>query len=103
MRFKIDWASVIVGSKLTVFALFHFVFEGNFSTTSPQGAYICKGDFNGGFFGYRFGGLIFGGTYIHGGAYFQNFTICSLGWSKALPKSPPITQRPLCENYFFPV
>ena len=33
---KIDWASLIVGSKFTVFALFYFVFEGNFPIiTSP--------------------------------------------------------------------
>ena len=37
LRFKIDWASLIVGSKFTVFALFYFVFEGNFPITSPQG------------------------------------------------------------------
>ena len=30
MRFKISWASLIAGSKCTVFALFYFVFEGNF-------------------------------------------------------------------------
>ena len=30
LRFKIDWASLIVGSKFTVFALVYFVFEGNF-------------------------------------------------------------------------
>ena len=28
--FKIDWASLIVGRKWTVFALFNFVFKGNF-------------------------------------------------------------------------
>ena len=43
MRFKIDWASLIVGSKFTVFALFYFVFEGNFPSTSPRGAYIWRG------------------------------------------------------------
>ena len=37
LRFKIDWASVIVGSKFAVFALFYFVFEGNFPSTSPWG------------------------------------------------------------------
>ena len=37
LRFKIDWASLIVGSKFTVFALFYFVFEGNFPSTSPRG------------------------------------------------------------------
>ena len=43
LRFKIDWASITVGSKFTVFALFYFVFEGNFQVQSP-------------------GGLIFGGA-----------------------------------------
>ena len=40
LRFKIDRASLIVGSKFTVFALFYVVFEGNFPSTSPWGAYI---------------------------------------------------------------
>ena len=43
LRFKIDWASLIVGSEFTVFALFYFVFEGNFQVQAP-------------------GGLIFGGV-----------------------------------------
>ena len=38
-RFKIDWASLIVGRKFTVFVLFYFVFEGNFQVQVP-GAYI---------------------------------------------------------------
>ena len=37
LRPKIYWASLIVGSKFTVFALFSFVFEGNFPSTSPLG------------------------------------------------------------------
>ena len=37
LSFKIDWASHIVGTKFTVFALFYFVFEGNFLSTSPPG------------------------------------------------------------------
>ena len=60
LRFKIDWASLVVGSKFTVFALFYFVFEGNFPSTSPRGAYIWRGDLKEGFLPYRFGGLIFG-------------------------------------------
>ena len=43
VRFKIDWASLIVRSKFTGFALFYFVFEGNFPSTSPGGAYISFG------------------------------------------------------------
>ena len=69
MRFKIDWASLIVGSKFTVFALFYFVFEGNFLSTSPRATYIWRGDLTAGFLRYRFGGL------IHGGAYFRNFMV----------------------------
>ena len=63
MRFKIDRASLIVGSKLTVFALLYFVFEGNFPSKSPRGAYIWRGDLTEGFLRYRIGGLIFGGAY----------------------------------------
>ena len=43
LRFKIDWASLIVGIKFTVFALLYFVFEGNFQVQAPGGAYIWKG------------------------------------------------------------
>ena len=49
--FKIDWASLITGSKLTVFALFYFVFKGNFPSTSPPGGgrgLYLKGRFSGG-------------------------------------------------------
>ena len=69
LRFKIDWASLLVGRKFTVFALFYFVFEGNFPSTSPRGAYIRRGDLTEGFLRYEFGGL------VHGGAYFRNFTV----------------------------
>ena len=37
LRFKIDGASLIVGRKFTVFALFYFVFEGNFQVEAPGG------------------------------------------------------------------
>ena len=37
LRFKIDWASLIVGSKFIGFALFYFVFEGNFQIQVPEG------------------------------------------------------------------
>ena len=43
LRFKIDWASLTVGKKFTVFALFYCVFEGNCQVQAP-------------------GGLIFGGV-----------------------------------------
>ena len=66
LRFKIDRASLIVGSKFTVFALFYFVFEGNFPSTSPRGAYIWRGDLTEGFLRYR---LIFGGAYTWRGLF----------------------------------
>ena len=43
LRFKIDWTTLIVGRKFTVFALFCFVFEGQFQVQAS-------------------GGLIFGGA-----------------------------------------
>ena len=74
MHFKISWASLIVGRKIAVFALFYFVFEGNFPSTSPYGAYIIlEGRFNRGFFCISgLGGLYLEG-HIHGGAYFSEF------------------------------
>ena len=70
MRFKIDWASLIVERKFTVFALFYFVLEGNFPSISPPGAYVWRGDLTEGFLRYR---LIWG--LIFGGAYLRNFTV----------------------------
>ena len=56
---------LIVGRKLTVFALFYFVSEGNFPSTRSRGAYI------GGAITRRvFCVTSLGGLYIHGGAYF---------------------------------
>ena len=56
MRFKIDWTNLIVRSKFTIFALFYFVFEGNFPSTSPRGAYVWRDDLTEGFLRYEFGG-----------------------------------------------
>ena len=56
MRFRINWANLIVRSKFTIFALFYFVFEDNFPSRSPQGAYIWRGDLMEGFLRYEFGG-----------------------------------------------
>ena len=71
LHFKIDWASLIVGRKCTVFALFYFVFEGNFQVQAPGGGggYIWRGNLTEVFLQYEFGGLIFGG------AYFLNFKV----------------------------
>ena len=52
LHFKIDWASLIVGSKFTIFALFYFIFKGNFQVQAPGGLRL-EGRFNGGFFALR--------------------------------------------------
>ena len=64
--FKIDWASLIHGSKFTVFRLFHSVFEGNFPSTSPREAYIWRGDLTEVFFA-----LPVWGAYIWRGLYME--------------------------------
>ena len=51
LRFKIDSASLLVGRKFTVFALFYFVCEGNFQVQAPVGlifgeAYTWRGLFS---------------------------------------------------------
>ena len=67
MPFKIDCASLIVQRRFTVFALFYFVFEGNFQVQAPPGeggGLYLEGQFNGGFFTLRVWG-----------AYFRNFMV----------------------------
>ena len=77
MRFKIDWASLINRRKFTIFALFYFVFEGNFQVQAPRGAYIWRGDLTEGFLRYEFGGLIFGGGHTWRGLFSQFYSILS--------------------------
>ena len=72
LRFKIDWASLIVGRKFIVFTLFSFVFECNFQVKAPGGLYLE------GFFALRVWGDLYLEGLIHGGTYFPNFTVfCS--------------------------
>jgi len=68
LRFKIDWASLKVGRKFTVFALFCFVFEGNFQVQAPPGggAYIRRGDLTGGHALRVWGAYIWRGLYMNG-------------------------------------
>ena len=69
MRFKIDWSSLINGRRFTVFALFYFVFEGNFRVQALRGAYIWRADETEGVLRYQFFFLWGGGGAIFGGAY----------------------------------
>ena len=75
MRFKIDRASLIVGRKFTVLALFCFVFEANFQVQAPGGGLYSGGRFNGGFFCVMSLGHLYLEGLIHGGVYFRNFTV----------------------------
>ena len=69
LRLKIDYASLIDRRKFTVFALFYFVFEGDFQVKAPGEAYIWRGDLTKEFLPYEFGGLIFGGAYTSIGLF----------------------------------
>ena len=77
MRFKTDWVSLIVGSKLPFLLCFTLYLRAIFLVQAPRGAYIWRGDLTEGFLRYRFGGLYLEGL-IHGGAYFWNFTVFSM-------------------------
>ena len=83
MRFKIDWAGLIVRSKSTVFALFYFVFEGNFPSTSPRGGLYLEGRFNGGLLALPvWGAYIWRSLYMEG-LIFGNLTIRELKQQRA--------------------
>ena len=69
LRFKIDWASFIVGRKFTVFALFYLVFEDNFQAQASGGFIFGGAILTKGFLRYEFWG-----AYILR-AYFRNFTV----------------------------
>ena len=74
--FKIDWASLRVGKKFTVFTLLYFVFEGNFQVQAPRGGLYLERRFNGGFFALRVWGRLYLEGLIHGGDNFRKFMIC---------------------------
>ena len=66
LRFKLDWASLIVGRTFTAFALLFFAFDQQFPSTSPRGL-IFGGGFNAGFFVLRvWGAYNWRGLYLEG-------------------------------------
>ena len=71
-HFQNRLGSLYIWKKFAVFALFYFVFEGNFPSTSPRGAYIWRRDLMEGFLRYKFGSLILGGAYTCRG-FFSKF------------------------------
>ena len=81
LRFKLDWASLVVESKFTVFALFYLVFEGNFPSTIPRGANIWRGDLTEGFLLYQIGGHLFGGPCTWRGLFSEFYGTSTLSVS----------------------
>ena len=76
MRFKIDWASLIAGSKLNLPFLLCFTLylKAIFQVQAPGGGLYLEGRFNRGFFALP----VWGGRLIFGGAYFWNFTVYAI-------------------------
>ena len=67
MRFKIDWASLVVGRKFIVFAFFYFVKLRAISKYKPPGSLCLEGRFNGGQFALRiWGAYIWRNLYMEG-------------------------------------
>ena len=69
LRFKIYWASLIVGRKFTVFAFFTLYLR-EISKYKPPGRLNLEGRFNGGFFT-----LQVWGAYIWRGLFLQLYRI----------------------------
>ena len=69
LYFQINWANLIVGSKLRLLLCFTLYLKAIFRLQAPGGLYL-EGRFNGEFFC-----VIYLEELIHGGAYFGNFTV----------------------------
>ena len=69
LRFKLDAASLIVGSKFTIFFFVLLCIWGQFSKYKPPGGFYLEGLFNGGFFCITSLGGLYLERLIHGGAY----------------------------------
>ena len=66
MRFKVDRASLIVGSNLPLLLCFTLYLR---AISPPPGAYNWRGDLTEGCLRYEFRGLIFGGAYTRRGLF----------------------------------
>ena len=103
LHLKIDWASLIVGGKFTIFALLYFVFEGQFSNFKPPGELYLEGRFNREFFT-----LPVWGAYIWRGLFSEFYGIfCSdksdvdmLCKKKLFPEMRNFWHLATCFTYF---
>ena len=81
MRFKVDRASLIVGSNLPLLLCFTLYLRA--ISPPPPGAYNWRGDLTEGCLRYEFRGLIFGGAYTRRGL-FSEFHGILIFFSKAI-------------------
>ena len=96
--------SLIVGSKFTFLALYYFVFESNFPSTTPRGLIFGGGDLTQGFLRYRFVG-----AYIWRGLFSEFYGVFIIlfpeSFSRFLLCRPPRPLRPppspLRKGYFW--
>ena len=75
MRFKIEWASLMLGGNLPFLLCFTLYFRAISKYKTPPGLHL-EGRFNGGYLRYEFGG---GGAYIWRGLFleFYGSLVCS--------------------------
>ena len=66
LHFKINWTSLILGKKFTVFlcSTLYLRAISKYKPPGGGGASTWRGDLTKGFLRYEFGGLIFGGAYF---------------------------------------
>ena len=77
LHFIIDWASLILGSKFTVFLCFTLCLRAT-SKYKPRGGgggSIWRSDLTEGLMHYEFGGLVFGGPYTWRGLFSEFYGI----------------------------
>ena len=74
LRFKIDWASLVLEVNLPFLLRFILYLRAIFEVQAPGGLYL-EGRFNRGFLRYLLGGLIFGGAYTWRGLFSEFYSI----------------------------
>ena len=82
-----------MGRKITIFALFYFVFEGKFQVQVPPKGLYSEGRFNGGFFALRFWG-----AYTWRGLFSEFYGTLSSGSS--LVKARTCARDPVQQHFF---
>ena len=75
MRFKIDWANLIVGNLPFLFCFTLYLRACILQVQAPKGASFWRGDVTEGLTCYEFGGLIFGRAYTSRGLFSEFYGI----------------------------